>query len=244
VTSDLEIRAAGRQGWSVIAPDHTSEAVDTFRTKVRAVEHATGILKGRPGGGTLRIYLADGRLGQSRNIGGAALTPPKADALSPSVREMSDVFRQIQKEGKKVDKAMSSGLKLAIWAAPLTSSGLSAFVSTEVQEAMGKGWWAVFLATLTWSLGCLGATVLLIRKTLAGWPLAGAIAAMFSVALLVATALGRGVLELDSADSASNPLELIGMFVQAAFTTYGPLGAIAGAGVGGWLGSRLAPLVR
>jgi hypothetical protein len=99
---------------------------------------------------------------------------------------------------------------------------------------------------LTWSLGCAFAVIVLKKSGLLGWPLTNAVLVGFVVALVIARALGTGVVDVESAYVTSplpGPLKAIGAFVIIAFRTYGLVGASLGAGIGAWLGYRLSALV-
>jgi hypothetical protein len=229
-------RDAQRSCWTVV-PTLGSEPTAETKTKALAVAAATDQLRALESGGRLRVHYSDGRLEFDRLVTTSG-APPRP---TPTVE---GVARQIRAEGKTVDNGLDAGTKVLGALTYLGVPGLAAIVSPEVQSAAGKGWWAVFLATFTWSMGCTLATVVIKRSGLAGWPQAGAVGLCFVGALVIANLIGTGVLDVDSElAKAGNPIEVIIAFAKVAARTYGPVGALLGLGLGCWLGSRIAPLV-
>ena len=109
-------------------------------------------------------------------------------------------------------------------------------------EAGGDGWLGVFFATLTWSLGCAGATYAGVTKVkppdLYGW-IAGSLVGALAIALL----LGVGVLNVWPAFTQLTgplPIRVIMAFVVTAWLTYGPVGFFLSAFIGIWLGRHVA----
>lgn len=223
-------------GWVVLAV----EGGDPRRvcpTKKEAVSTATAELRGSSTGGRLRVYLGSGRLEVDRLVG--------SDVVAASERPPpAEVVAQVRREGEKVDSVLDAGSQALAFAGFIGVPGIAALISPEVQEAAGDGWWAVLIATFTWTAGCALAVVVWNRSGLAGWPLISATVGCFLVALGVAWILGSGVLDVESGlQTAGNPFAMVLVFVEVAVRTYGPLGALLGLGIGCWLGSRLAPLV-
>lgn len=170
-------------------------------------------------------------------VGASVGSDGDADAES-----VASVWNRIDDEGEHVDTALEGfGILLAL-VATVSASGVAAMVSPAVQESLENGWVAVFLATLTWSLGCAGCTVLIKRSGLGGWPLASACVGMFLAAMAVAAWLGTGYLDLTPTTEGQNPLATLAGFARVAFEVYGPIGALLGGGVGYWLGSRFSVL--
>ena len=212
----------------VVAPGTTASSL-TWPTKTAAVDEATRQLASS--GGVLKVYLRDGQFDFERTI-----TPPSAT---------EDVFRQVHQEGQTIDDRLSVVGKAIAIGAPLVGASISAFVSPEVHEAMSDGWIAVFFATLTFSLGCAGATVFLRQRRLQGYPLLMAVGACFLGALGIANVIGVGVLDFESTYNTLGgpaPARLPLAFVIVALKTYGPVGTVVSGGIGAWLGYRLAPL--
>lgn len=229
-------RSEDGQEWAVRRA-RGAPPITTTKGKRSAIAVATAQLQAEPTGGELQIFFGDGRLESVRQIGSASGTSQPLLTEPPSVRE---VIHQIRTEGKTVDKGLTLGL--AALGIPSVSA-LSAFISPEVQAAAGDGWIAVFFATLTWSLGCALAVVVVGKSGLAGWPLVVGVAIVFFVALGIAVLLGKGVLNIGMPTAPQNPAQTVLDFAAAAFRTYGFIGAVLGGGIGVWVGTRLSTLV-
>src|SRR3546814_12859040 len=72
------------------------------------------------------------------------------------------MLKKIDDQGDKIDNGLS--LMAALLASP-GASLLAAHISPEVQSALSDGWIAVFVATLTWSLGCAIAVIILRKRS-------------------------------------------------------------------------------
>jgi hypothetical protein len=146
-------------------------------------------------------------------------------------------FAETLEEGERLNGWIDVG-------APIAAALGAAFMSPEVATAAAYGWIAVFVATLTWSLGCAMATYFIISHRLEGWNAAAAAAASLLAALAIASGLGIGVLDIGPAELSGHGthpvLAVLIVFGVTAFETYGYFGAILSAGIGIWLGYRAA----
>lgn len=235
-------RESSGVGWSVAESD-TGPSSHTAQTKALAVERARADLRGLPGGGRLRVHLANGDLEYERFVEGVRSGIPVIAAQVDRPPTLGEVHQQIKQDGTKMDKGLDGVdtilLVLGYLGVPVTSAA----ISPEVRDALDGGWLAVFFATLTWTLGCMGAVIVSERSGLLGYPMVFAVTLCFVAALAVATLLGKGVLELDlAASTLPGPFKLVGSFIEAALRTYGWFGSLIGAGVGALLGHRLARL--
>jgi hypothetical protein len=210
----------------------------TAQQKDEAVLRAATDLAKCPAGGELRVYCEDGRLERLVDVPPAREAPIAQQATTrPGV---ADVAKTIDDEGEHIDTGLAILADLSVL---IFGSGTSAWISTEVRTAMADGWWALFLATLTWSLGCAVIFFVLTRSKLTGWPLALACLLAFWGSSVIAAGLGTGVLDIETATSgAGNPLEALAGIALAAFVTYGIIGTITGAAVGAWLAWRSSRL--
>ncbi|MFD6141553.1 hypothetical protein [Promicromonospora sp. NPDC060271] len=166
-------------------------------------------------------------------------TPPENSPVPP---EPLEAAKAVAREGKHVDK----GLDAVDWFVTLlgvAGAPVSAWLNPSLQEAAGDGWIAFTLATFTWTAGCALGVVVLLRSGVRGFPLVLAVGACYVVALVVASLLGQGVLEITAPQSGLGPFNLIATVVVAALAAYGPLGFFLAGGIGTWLGFRLSPHV-
>ena len=157
----------------------------------------------------------------------------------PSARGIPEILE----EGESLNSWITDFL-LPIVAALSTASG-TAYFSGEAATAAREGWFAVFIVTLSWSLGSAMATYFLTCYPPKSWGQAGGVAAgSMLVAWGIATVVGVGVLEISTADltqGGGHPfVRVLGVFTSEAFTTYGVGGAVLSAGIGIWLGYRIA----
>jgi hypothetical protein len=160
--------------------------------------------------------------------------PPSPEATSIPPVNPPSLSETLEKEGGRWDDV----LDLVV---PGVAAGFAGAVSPVVEDAAGGGWFAVFLATLTWSLGLAGATYFIVTQKLQSWNAVGAVAGCLLGALIVAGFLGVGVLDVEFATGGGHPVVgFILAFVVAAFTTYGWFGAVLSGGIGIWLGLRFA----
>ncbi|MEZ5862855.1 MAG: hypothetical protein R3D25_01780 [Geminicoccaceae bacterium] len=118
-------------------------------------------------------------------------------------------------------------------------------LSPKVAQGAEYGWIGVFLATLTWSLGCAIAVYWIKRYDLHGYQMLAALSSSLLVALAIASGIGFGTLDptesFSSVQALQHPLAKIpASFVLAAFYTYGPVGTFLGAFIGSWVGYRVA----
>lgn len=158
---------------------------------------------------------------------------------SPVPPEPLEAAKAVAREGKHVNK----GLDAVDWFLTLlgiAGAPISAWLNPNVQEAAGDGWIAFTLATFTWTVGCALAVVVLRRSGLNGFPLITGVSACYVVALVFASVLGQGVLEITAPQTGLGPLNLVATVVVAALAAYGPLGFLLGGGIGTWLGFRLS----
>jgi hypothetical protein len=162
----------------------------------------------------------------------------------PVPPEPLEAAKAVAREGKHVDK----GLDAVDWfltVLGIAGAPVSAWLNPSLQEAAGDGWIAFTLATFTWTVGCALAVVVLRRSGLNGFPLVAGVSACYVVALVFASVLGQGVLEITAPQTGLGPLNLIATVVVAALAAYGPLGFLLGGGIGTWLGFRLsAPVTK
>ena len=159
----------------------------------------------------------------------AALGGGKATAAGTSLRQ------HIEREGGHWNSLLE-------WVLPLGAAAGASVVSPVVAEADG-GWFAVFLATLTWSLGIAIATYVLVVNKLQGYEAAGAVAGSLLVALGIANVVSVGVLDVMPVlyETNGHPLLRIpAAFAIAALLTYGYLGTLVSGAIGVWLGVRFA----
>lgn len=226
-------------GWSV-APSEAAEQRTVAPTKQAALEEARSQLRAA-GGGTLRVYLKNGELEYERTVAADASTRSRQPTETNELKPLLDTYKQVKNEGKRVDRALDALDGVLGFAAFVGVPTVNAAISPEVQEALDSGWRAVFLATLTWSLGCALATVIVRRSGLRGYPLVFGVSTCFIGALLIAGFVGTGVLELQPVEG-GGPFNALASFVLSAFAAYGPLGALVGGGIGAWLGSRASSL--
>lgn len=226
--------------WAVRAGEGLPPILTT-RLKKEAVAAAKEQISTAGDGGELRIYFASGLLERVDRSSTSPATESPVEGSGILAPELVATYKQVKREGKHIDK----GLELL---SSLVATGLvpiiAAGISPEVQTAMSEGWWAVFLATLTWSLACAGIVVLITRSSFKGMALATACVVVFLVSWGFAAYLGTGVLDLSEADTGNgSPPAMLAGFVMYAMQTYGVFGAFIGGGVGAWLGFRVAPLV-
>ncbi|GLZ45781.1 hypothetical protein Acsp06_19660 [Actinomycetospora sp. NBRC 106375] len=142
--------------------------------------------------------------------------------------------RQIDREGETWDKVIE-------WVVPIVGATFGSLLSPELANA--GSWFAIFIATLTWSGGCAAATYLIMSHKMNGAQMVGTVATSLLGALAVACILGYGVLDVSDTLTQVNghvpPIFTIPVaFLGAAVLTYGPVGALLSAGIGIWLGHR------
>jgi hypothetical protein len=176
----------------------------------------------------------------------APAQPPMRIPVQPSgpAEPAARGIPEILEEGESLNGWMTDFL-LPIVAALSTASG-TAYISEEVATAAREGgWFAVFIVTLSWSLGSAMATYFLICYPPKSAGHAGAVAAASMLgAWGIATVVGVGVLEISTAEL-MNPkthlfVHVLAVFASTAFTAYGFGGALLSAGIGIWLGLRVA----
>ncbi len=227
------------RGWS-ITPSEAAEHGTVESTKQAALDEARSQLHAA-GGGTLRVYLKNGELEFERTVAADGSNVSTLSTGHSEFKPLVDIYNQVKNEGKHVDKGLDALDGVLGFAAFIGIPAVNAAISPEVQEALDSGWIAVFLATLTWSLGCALATVTLRRSGLLGYPLLFGVSACFVGALLIAGYVGTGVLELQPVEG-GGPFNTLVSFVLSALVAYGPLGALVGGGIGAWLGYRTSSL--
>ncbi len=204
-----------------------------FRTKREAVGEARSQLAIT--GGMLRVHYGDGRIEYERRIQGSVPRPAGASSSAA-------VIRQIRSEGEQIDRWLESADNAVPAAGALLGAPfVAAMMSPEVQGALGRGWLAVFVATLAWSLGVALNTALVRKSGGMSTPVAATMVVVFAATQVIALILGIGALDLEF--SAGNPWTVLLRITQAAFETYGPVGALLGAGLGYWLGYRATDLI-
>lgn len=159
------------------------------------------------------------------DIGWCVIDGRDADGSPNVFTPLLDVHNQIKRDGKQMDRALDGvDVSLALLGYLGVPIG-SAVIGPEVREAVDAGWVAVFVATLTWTLGCTGAVIVLRRSGLISYQLLFAVSLCFFAALAIANWLGRGVLDIEPfANSAPGPFRAFGAFIAAALVTYGWLG--------------------
>lgn len=112
--------------------------------------------------------------------------------------------------------------------------------------AAGGGWLGIYFATLAWSLGCTGVAALLVSGKVVGPPMIFLAALCFGASIAISQAIGAGeLLYVPTTNGGGVPgaLQFILDVAYAAMLTYGPLGALIGAGVGVWLGVRIGHML-
>lgn len=171
---------------------------------------------------------------ENEPVANAAPTPA---GPSPETHQHASPLEQFKKEGEWWDKGLAG---LALLGAPL----LAAFASPEVQQAAADGWWAVFVATLTWSLGCALSTFFLMTQQVYGMNAVIVAAGCMLLAFGFATWLGVGVLDLRTGwvESGHPAVRVVATFFLAALHTYGLIGTLLGGFLGAWLGYCAAHL--
>lgn len=227
---------SGGVGWVVL--DGHRMPLARVSTQREAVDFAAAQLRTLPGGGHVTIFRADGRVEGQHTIHSASpgllRVPGPLNQPEPRV---GDTIGVISADGKRVNKGLGAlDWILAILA--VVGAPVSAFMNTALQEAAGNGWVAFTFATFTFTVGCAGA-VIAMRSGLQSYGLLAAVSACYVVALLIASAIGRGVLDVEPVTGAG-PFNLLASFVASAFNAYGPLGFFVSVVIGSWLGYRLS----
>ena len=216
-------------GWAI--RDRVGGPVlDAFQTKREALERAEVMLRAGGGGELLALNT------NSRQYERRVVVPP-SDAASiaqaSTVRDPSTFIDTIDREGDRINELLG-------WAFPIASMFGTSVISPMVAEA--DNWIAAFLATLAWSLGWAFTAYVAKEKSLRGAQaqLYG-IAGCFVASIFIANFLGVGTMEGGWPRSTSPAVlaEWLMDVVRVAFVTYGWFGALAGAGIGGWLGHRV-----
>jgi hypothetical protein len=149
---------------------------------------------------------------------------------------------EFKEEGERLNVWIDFGLPIA------AAIGAPFFSPELVKEAEG-GWIAIFVATLTWSLGCAIATYSIIGHRLG--LRTGFLAAVGSLlgAWFFASMLGVGVLNIDMEELKPRGggghvwgwgFQVLWEFFSTAVITYGPFGTIVSGGIGIWIGYRAA----
>jgi hypothetical protein len=117
-------------------------------------------------------------------------------------------------------------------------------LSERVATAAEGGWFAIFFATLTWSLGCAIATYFIIGHRLQAWNAVAAAIVSLLAAWSIAYLLGIGFLDIPEEElvgGSGHPLfRILAVFAFTAFQAYGSYGAIVSGGIGIWIGYRAA----
>jgi hypothetical protein len=164
---------------------------------------------------------------------------PTPQENSPVPPEPLDTVKAVSREGKHVNKGLDA-VDWLLTALGVAGAPVSAWLNPSLQEAAGGGWIAFTLATFTWTAGCALGVVVLRRSGLNGFPLIAGVSACYVVALVFASMLGQGVLEITAPQTGLGPLNLIATVVVAALAAYGALGFLLGGVIGTWLGFRLS----
>jgi hypothetical protein len=163
----------------------------------------------------------------------------RAEQVNPvEEADQSSTLEKVEQQGGTWDKVIE-------WVFPIGAAMGSSWLSPEVAEAGGGGWVGVFFATLTWSLGCAGATFAVVKgirpPELFGW-----IAASLLGAWCIAVWIGVGVLDVwpSISEGGGHPIaRVILAFVYTAWVTYGLVGFFVSGGIGIWLGFHVAKRV-
>lgn len=213
------------------AGDHVIVVDGSGRTLTRFVQHGPEPGEGEGEGEGDRTTRQ--RAAQASAVGPLEMdAEPEGDVRT---RDGTSLHQQIKRDGQQWDSLLE-------WVLPLGAAAGASVVSPVVAEADG-GWFAVFLATLTWSLGVAIATYVLVAHKLEGHEAAGAVVLSLLVALGVANVLSVGVLDVVPAlyETGGHPLFRIpAAFAIAALQTYGVGGTLLSGGIGIWLGRRFA----
>lgn len=234
-------------GWDVKAQE---SARPSFQTSTRKEAEDWAQTAANPGD-TVVVLNRTGETLTRFAVPGGDPVPEVSSVSGPVAPAHQQTWAPVQPSGS-VQPASPGFLKeseqLSDWISdylPIPAAFGTAFVSAEVAEAAKGGWEEVFLVTLTWSLGCAMATFFIIRYRLQSWgEIAAAAAGSMIAAYAIATVLGFGVLEFSSDEplgSGGHPFgRVLIVFTSTAFTTYGSFGALLSAGIGIWLGYRVA----
>lgn len=220
-------------GW-VVSEAASAQELRRFATKAEAEAFARSTLSLDRAGGGLTVYRKDGTLirrVQISGTGGGVVVPAAGDVSLLGAGR--DAVTQIRREGKHVDRGLEWGADLL----PLVLGPLvPAVIAPTVLEASGRGWWAVALATFTWTVGWAAIWFFALGGYANGAPLfMGAGPVLFLVSASIATWIGQGELALVRDGSVS-----LSGIVNNAIDAYGALGAALGFGIGFWIGSRVA----
>lgn len=225
-------------GWAVF-DGYDQKVLERTQTKEQAVEAATQELLHEPIGGRLRVHDAHGQLESDRAIAPPLNDPAAARQASPASPDISETARNIAREGKLVDK----GLDATDWIVTVLGAlgaPIGALLNPNLQEAAGAGWVALTFATFTWTVGCAFAVVVIRKSGLIGFPQVLWVSLSYAGALLLASGIGAGVLDISNAQTGLGPFNFIATIIAAALSAYGPVGLLLCGGIGTWLGFRLS----
>lgn len=184
------------------------------------------------------MHFADGRLEIDRTSKAPRERVGSIDDL-PVAPEPSATARTVAREGKKVNQGLDA-LDWMATACGLVGVPIATLLHPRLQEVIGGGWIGLTLATFTWTVGCALAVAVVRKSGLIGYPLLTAVSGCYVAALVVASVIGRGVLEIAVPQSGLGPFNFMASVVASALVAYGPAGFVLCGGIGTWLGFRLS----
>lgn len=172
---------------------------------------------------------------EQRPAAGKGLTA----AFSAGIAKVEAVKTEVD-EGKEQAENINHALEWVAVLLPLLlgPAATAALLSASVQEAAKDGWLAVFLATLTWSLGVGLTTLFVLEGKLQGYNLVFASLGCFIGASVVSGMLGIGYIDVLNQPSGLAPPLRLAWIAKEAVASYGFVGALMGAAVGVFVGYR------